>query len=35
MKTPIAMAAVSAALYVLTSAALAADPCDIPGYLLF
>ena len=35
MKTPIAAAAVSAALYVLTSAAFAADPCDIPGYLLF
>jgi lysophospholipase L1-like esterase len=35
MKTPIAVAAVSAALYVLTSAAFAAEPCDIPGYLLF
>jgi lysophospholipase L1-like esterase len=35
MKTPIAMAALSAALYVLTSAAFAAEPCDIPGYLLF
>jgi lysophospholipase L1-like esterase len=34
MKTPIAVAAVSAALYVLTSAAFAAEPCDIPGYLL-
>ena len=35
MKTPISVAAVTAALYVLTSAAFAADPCDIPGYLLF
>ncbi|HEY6603934.1 MAG TPA: SGNH/GDSL hydrolase family protein [Xanthobacteraceae bacterium] len=35
MKTPIAVAAVSAALYVLPSAAFAAEPCDIPGYLLF
>jgi lysophospholipase L1-like esterase len=34
MKTPVAVAAVSAALYVLTSAAFAAEPCDIPGYLL-
>ncbi|HEX2511195.1 MAG TPA: SGNH/GDSL hydrolase family protein [Xanthobacteraceae bacterium] len=34
MKTPIAVAAVSAALYVLTTAAFAAEPCDIPGYLL-
>jgi lysophospholipase L1-like esterase len=35
MKTPIAAAALSAALYVLTSAVFAAEPCDIPGYLLF
>ena len=35
MKTPIAAAAVAAALYLLAGAASAAEPCDVPGYLLF
>ena len=35
MKTPIAAAAVAAALYLLAGAAFAAEPCDVPGYLLF
>ncbi|HET9245829.1 MAG TPA: SGNH/GDSL hydrolase family protein [Xanthobacteraceae bacterium] len=35
MKTPIAAAAVAAALYLLAGAASAAEPCDAPGYLLF
>jgi lysophospholipase L1-like esterase len=37
MKTPVAarLAAVPAALFILTGAVLAAEPCDIPGYLLF
>lgn len=35
MKTPIAAAAVAAALYLLAGAAAAAEPCDVPGYLLF
>jgi lysophospholipase L1-like esterase len=35
MKTPIAAAAVAAALYILAGAASAAEPCDVPGYLLF
>jgi len=35
MKTPVAtLAAVAAALWTLTGAAVAAEPCDIPGYLL-
>ncbi len=35
MKTPVAtLAAVAAALWILTGAAVAAEPCDIPGYLL-
>jgi lysophospholipase L1-like esterase len=35
MKTPVAtLAAVAAALWSLTGAAIAAEPCDIPGYLL-
>ena len=35
MKTPIAAAAVAAVLYLLAGAAFAAEPCDVPGYLLF
>lgn len=35
MKTPIAAAAVAAALYLVAGAAFAAEPCDVPGYLLF
>jgi lysophospholipase L1-like esterase len=35
MKTPIAAAAVAAALYLLAGAASAAEPCEVPGYLLF
>src|SRR5262249_831601 len=35
MKTPIAAAAVAAALYLLAGAAFAAEPWDVPGYLLF
>jgi lysophospholipase L1-like esterase len=35
MKTPIAAAAVAAALYLLAGAAFAAEPCEVPGYLLF
>jgi lysophospholipase L1-like esterase len=37
MKTPVAaiLAAVVAVLWILTGAAFAAEPCDIPGYLLF
>jgi lysophospholipase L1-like esterase len=35
MKTPIAAAAAAAALYLLAGAASAAEPCDVPGYLLF
>ena len=35
MKTPITAAAVAAALYLLAGAAFAAEPCDVPGYLLF
>src|SRR5262245_49186745 len=35
MKTPIAAAAVAAALYLLAGATFAAEPCDVPGYLLF
>ncbi len=35
MKTPIAAAAVAAALYLLAGGASAAEPCDVPGYLLF
>ena len=31
MKTPIAAAAVAAALYLLAGAAFAAEPCDVPG----
>lgn len=34
MKTPIAAVAVAAALYLLAGAAFA-EPCDVPGYLLF
>src|SRR5262249_14172803 len=35
MKTPVVMlAAAAAALWSLTGAAIAAEPCDIPGYLL-
>jgi len=35
MKTPVAtLAAAAAALWTLTGAAIAAEPCDIPGYLL-
>jgi len=35
MKTPVAtLAAMAAALWILTGAAVAAEPCDIPGYLL-
>jgi hypothetical protein len=34
MRTIIAAAALSAALYVFTGAAFAAEPCDIPSYLL-
>jgi lysophospholipase L1-like esterase len=34
MRTPIAVAALAAALSIATGAAFAAEPCDIPGYLL-
>jgi lysophospholipase L1-like esterase len=34
MRTPIAVAVLAAALSIATGAAFAAEPCDIPGYLL-
>jgi lysophospholipase L1-like esterase len=34
MKTPVATLAAVAAAWILTGAAVAAEPCDIPGYLL-
>jgi lysophospholipase L1-like esterase len=34
MRTPIAVVALAAALSIATGAAFAAEPCDIPGYLL-
>src|SRR4030095_190827 len=34
MRPPIAVAVLAAALSIATGAAFAAEPCDIPGYLL-